>query len=213
MSRPSRFALNGVFGAGLSTTVLPVPSACPSLLIVTSNGKFHGTIAPTTPTGSRQTLRVVRVPVRLITLSPRSVSHGVLVDQPGGVLQPVVQWGVQLRAEGDGSGAADLEDELLAQLLFLRFDRLVQLQQTALTQLVVGRPVGLVERPAGGVDGPVHVLFRRVSDFPERLLGCRVDVGERAGLAVDQLAVDHHLRLEPDLYSVSHVCRSLLMGR
>ena len=55
--------------------MLPVPSAWPSLLIVTSNGKFHGTIAPTTPTGSRQTLRVVSVPVRLITLSPRSVSQ------------------------------------------------------------------------------------------------------------------------------------------
>ena len=37
-SRPMRVALNGVSGAGLSTTVLPVASAWPSLLIVTSNG-------------------------------------------------------------------------------------------------------------------------------------------------------------------------------
>ena len=59
MRRPSNVALYGVSGAGLSTTVLPVASACPSLLIVTSNGKFHGTIAPTTPTGSRQTRRLV----------------------------------------------------------------------------------------------------------------------------------------------------------
>ena len=59
ISRPSRVALNGVSGAGLSTTVLPVASAWPSLWMVTSNGKFHGTIAPTTPTGSRQTFRVV----------------------------------------------------------------------------------------------------------------------------------------------------------
>src|ERR1700691_5910362 len=88
----------------------------------------------------------------------------------------------------------------------------MQLQQAALTQLVVGRPVGLVEGSPGGVDGPQHVLFRRVSDLPERLLGCRVDVGEGAGLAVDQLAVDHHLRLEPNLYSVSHVCRSFVDG-
>ena len=57
--RPRRVALKGVSGAGFSTTVLPVASAWPSLLIVTSNGKFHGTIAPTTPTGSRQTFRVV----------------------------------------------------------------------------------------------------------------------------------------------------------
>ena len=57
MSRPSRVALNGVSGAGFSTTVLPVASAWPSLWMVTSNGKFHGTIAPTTPTGSRHTFR------------------------------------------------------------------------------------------------------------------------------------------------------------
>ena len=43
--------------------------------MVTSNGKFHGTIAPTTPTGSRHDLMAVFAPVRLITRSPRSVSH------------------------------------------------------------------------------------------------------------------------------------------
>ena len=76
MSRPSRVALNGVSGAGLSTTVLPAASACPSLLMLTSNGKFHGTIAPTTPTGSCHTLRVVYTPVTDTTVSPRSVSQG-----------------------------------------------------------------------------------------------------------------------------------------
>ncbi len=75
ISRPRRVALNGVSGAGLRTTVLPVASAWPSLLMVTSKGKFHGTMAPTTPTGSRQTLTVVFVPVRLMTRSPRSVSQ------------------------------------------------------------------------------------------------------------------------------------------
>ena len=134
---------------------------------------------------------------------------GVLVDQPGGVLQPVFQRGVQLRAERDGAGSADLEDEFLAQLFLLRLDRVVQLQQAALAQLAVGRPVGLVEGAPGGVDGPEHVLLRRVGDLAERLLGGRVDVGEGAGLAVDELAVDHHLRLEPNLYSVSHLCHSL----
>ena len=131
----------------------------------------------------------------------------VLVDQPGGVLQSVFQRGIQLGSERDGPGRADLEDELLAQLIDLGLDRVVQLQQAALAQLLVGRPVGLVEGAAGGVDGPVHVLLRRVGDFAERLLGRRVDVGEGAGLAVDELAVDHHLRLEPDLYSVSHICQ------
>src|ERR1700722_6168599 len=88
MSRSSRVALNGVSGAGLSTTVLPVPSAWPSLLRVTSNGKFHGTIAPTTPTGSGQTLRGGGVPVRLITLSPRSDSHAYSSISRAGYFSP-----------------------------------------------------------------------------------------------------------------------------
>ena len=134
---------------------------------------------------------------------------GVLVDQPGGVLQPVFEWGIQLRAERDGARSANLEDEFLAQLFLLRLDRVVQLQQATLTELVVGGPVGLVEGTTGGVDGPVHVFLRRVRDLAERLLGSRVEDGERAGLAIDELAVDHHLRLEPDLYSVSHTCHSL----
>ena len=36
--RPMRVALKGVSGAGLSTMVLPVARACPSLWIATSNG-------------------------------------------------------------------------------------------------------------------------------------------------------------------------------
>src|ERR1700735_1210340 len=101
MSRPSRVALNGVFGAGLSTTVLPVPSACPSLLIVTSNGKFHGTIAPTTPTGFPPTLAGGQRAGEADQLVAQVGLPRVLVDQPGGILQPVFQWGIQLRAEGD----------------------------------------------------------------------------------------------------------------
>jgi hypothetical protein len=135
---------------------------------------------------------------------------GVLIDQPGGIAQPVGQRRVQLRAEGDGPRRTDLEDQLLAQFLLLRFDRVVQLQQAALAQLAVGRPVGLVERASGGIDGPVHVLLRGIGDLAERLLGGRVDVREGAGLPVDELAADHHLRLEADLYRLSHICRSLL---
>ena len=76
MSRPSRLALYGVSGAGFSTTVLPVASAWPSLLIVTSNGKFHGTMAPTTPTGLAPDLRVGQLVGQLAIASPRSSSHG-----------------------------------------------------------------------------------------------------------------------------------------
>ena len=62
--RPRRVAFHGVSGAGLRMTVLPVASACPSLFNVTSSGKFHGTMAPTTPTGSFQIWRVLVAPRR-----------------------------------------------------------------------------------------------------------------------------------------------------
>ena len=42
----------GVCSAGLSTIVHPVASAGASFLTAISSGRFHGTIAPTTPTGS-----------------------------------------------------------------------------------------------------------------------------------------------------------------
>ena len=43
-SLPSRVAFHGVFGSGLSTTVLPAASAGPSLLRMTSIGKLDGVI-------------------------------------------------------------------------------------------------------------------------------------------------------------------------
>ena len=43
----------GVCGAGLSTIVLPAASAGPSFQIAMMNGKFHGAIPATTPTGRR----------------------------------------------------------------------------------------------------------------------------------------------------------------
>src|SRR5205823_5470747 len=45
----------GVVAAGLATTVLPVTSAGASLLHSRVVGKFHGTIAPTTPRGRLRT--------------------------------------------------------------------------------------------------------------------------------------------------------------
>ena len=45
----SRSVVSGVVSAGLATTVLPDTSAGPSLLHSSVVGKFHGTIAPTTP--------------------------------------------------------------------------------------------------------------------------------------------------------------------
>ncbi len=74
MSRPSSVAFHGVSGAGLRITVLPVARAWPNLCEVTSKGKFHGTIAPTTPRGSRQMRRALTWPV-MVMASGRTVSH------------------------------------------------------------------------------------------------------------------------------------------
>ena len=52
---PSRSVVSGVVSAGLATTVLPHSSAGPTLLHSSVVGKFHGTIAATTPSGRRNT--------------------------------------------------------------------------------------------------------------------------------------------------------------
>ncbi|MNX98296.1 hypothetical protein D3C86_1307020 [compost metagenome] len=54
-SRAMRMAVSGDFSDGLSTTELPLASAGPSFQQAISSGKFHGTMAATTPIGSRVT--------------------------------------------------------------------------------------------------------------------------------------------------------------
>ena len=46
-------AVSGVCSAGLRTTVLPIASAGADFHDVMAIGKFHGTMIPQTPTGSR----------------------------------------------------------------------------------------------------------------------------------------------------------------
>src|SRR5215472_4434898 len=46
-------AVRGDFSEGLSTSELPVASTGANFHAAMSSGKFHGTMAPTTPTGSR----------------------------------------------------------------------------------------------------------------------------------------------------------------
>jgi hypothetical protein len=46
-------AVSGVSGAGLSTTLQPAARAGANFQLARLSGKFHGTIAPTTPSGSR----------------------------------------------------------------------------------------------------------------------------------------------------------------
>ena len=55
-SSAKRRVVSGVVPAGLATTVLPATSAGASLLHNSVVGKFHGTIAPTTPSGRRSTI-------------------------------------------------------------------------------------------------------------------------------------------------------------
>ncbi|MCY1432985.1 hypothetical protein D9M71_490030 [compost metagenome] len=52
ISSPSLSEVSGVKGDGLSTTVLPATSAGASFQTASRTGKFHGTMAPTTPIGT-----------------------------------------------------------------------------------------------------------------------------------------------------------------
>src|SRR2546425_10342883 len=52
-SSPSFIAVSGERDAGLSTTQLPVGSAGAAFQHAIGNGKFHGTMAATTPIGWR----------------------------------------------------------------------------------------------------------------------------------------------------------------
>src|SRR3546814_4313885 len=50
-SSATRIAVSGDCSAGLRTTLLPIASAGATFLIAMCSGKFHGVIAPTTPSG------------------------------------------------------------------------------------------------------------------------------------------------------------------
>ena len=54
ISSPSRKAVSGVISDGFKITVLPQASAGASFQLAMASGKFHGTMAATTPTGSRR---------------------------------------------------------------------------------------------------------------------------------------------------------------
>ncbi len=70
ISSAIRSVVSGVDSAGFATSVLPQTSAGPSLLPSSVVGKFHGTIATTTPSGRLTTSPCVRTS-RLGTYAPR----------------------------------------------------------------------------------------------------------------------------------------------
>src|SRR2546423_6541776 len=69
---PSSRAVRGVSCAGFKTTVHPAASAGATFHEARFSGKFHGTIAPTTPTGSRS-VEVQKLPLAG-SVSPVSLS-------------------------------------------------------------------------------------------------------------------------------------------
>lgn len=116
--------------------------------------------------------------------------------------------GVQLQP-GDRHRGAGLGDELGAHLLAFGLQGLLQLFEAAPAEGVVGRPVGLVERPPGRGDGLRHVLVPGVGDAAEHFLGRGVDVVEElAGRRFDELAVDEHaaFRCERTDAGLDHLC-------
>ena len=60
---------------------------------------------------------------------------------------------------------------------------LLELLEAAPAEGPVGGPVGVVERPPGRPDGPLHVVDRGVGHLAEHFLGGRIDVPERLALA------------------------------
>jgi len=58
-----RSAVSGDFSEGLSTSELPLARIGPIFQDAISSGKFHGTMAPTTPMGSRVMVASERGPV------------------------------------------------------------------------------------------------------------------------------------------------------
>src|SRR5262249_56938556 len=56
------------------------------------------------------------------------------VDQLGGIRQRAAQRRIQLRPVGDQARAADLEDQLLAELFLLRLQRLLKLLEAVLAK-------------------------------------------------------------------------------
>ena len=107
---------------------------------------------------------------------------------------PPASGDVQLRAVRDHPRAADLEDQLLAELLLLGLERFLQLLEAPLagTSGSVDQSVSSKARRAASIARCMSAVGR-VGDVAEHLLGRRVDVVEGLpGLGVDQLAVDEH---------------------
>ena len=196
-SSPRIAAHQGVSGAGLRTTVLPAASAGPILARLIWCGKFHGVIAPTTPTASRTMVRWVVIPIGAAT--PEIGAPRIGLGGVGGEAQ-IFDRTFELRRRGQHPGRADLGDGDLAQFLDVLAHGVAQLADAAHPQLGVRRPVGVVERAAGGVDRAAHVVGVGVGGGAQDLLGRRVDGRESARAAGHELAVDEEIAVAVGCY-------------
>ena len=70
-SSPKRMAVSGVYSAGFNTTVFPAARAGANPQPAIGMGKFHGTIIPTTPSGS---LNVTSIPPGTGICRPNNLS-------------------------------------------------------------------------------------------------------------------------------------------
>ena len=193
MIRPIRVAFHGVSGAGLRTRVLPIARMGPILFRMISNGKFHGVMTPTTPMGSFHTSRAAGVPMPNASLSGSERFQANSLIMSAGQRQRFLQRHVELRAVGAQHRAADLGNQLAANVFTLGLQRRLQLSQACGPGLAVAGPVGVVERVACRGDGAFHVRAGAVGGAADDFLGGGVDVVELAsGLGVDELAVDEH---------------------
>jgi hypothetical protein len=94
--------------------------------------------------------------------------------------------------------AADFRDEFVAQVFLLGLDRRLQLLQASSAQRTVGRPIGYVESPARGRDGPLHVLRLRGGSAAEHQAGGGAEVVELfTGDGRHQFTVDEHSGFGP----------------
>ena len=173
--------------------MLPIARMGPILFRMISNGKFHGVMTPTTPTGSFHTSRAAGVPMPNASLSGSDRFQANWLIMSAGQAQRFLERHVELRAVGAQHRAADLGDQLAAKVFAFGFQRRLQLTQACGPGLAVAGPVGVVEGVSCRGDGALHVRAGAVGGTADHFFGGRVDVVELAsGFGVDELAVDEH---------------------
>ncbi len=184
-----RSAVSGDFSEGFSTIELPVASAGPSFQDAMISGKFQGTIAATTPTGSRVISASVSCDGRRDLVVHLVDRLGVPGDAVGGRRDVDVH---ASREIGLPMSSVSSERQLLAVLA----DQLGEAQQHLLARgRRAPRPGAALEGLARARDGEFDVRRVAGGDLRDHLAVRRVDAVEgRAGDGRHVLAVDEGLR-------------------